>query len=67
MVNIALSENEQQSCVAICNMAGQQIRETIIPAGTTNTSISVADIPKGIYMITLNQNGRKESQKLVVK
>lgn len=67
MVNISLSENEQQSCVSICNMAGQQIRETIIPAGTTNTSISVADIPKGIYMITLNQNGRKESQKLVVK
>ncbi len=64
MLNIALGNNETTTSVSIFNMAGQKVIDTIVPAGTTNSTINVADLPKGVYNVVLNDGS---SKKLIVK
>lgn len=66
-VNITLDENEQPSSVSIWNMAGQQVAETTVAAGASSISLSIADLPKGVYNIIISRNGRSSTKKLVVR
>ena len=67
VVNVTLDGNDQPSTVSIWNMAGQQVAETAVAAGTTNFSLNVADLPKGVYNVILNNNGRSTTKKLVIR
>ena len=64
MLNITMDENKQMATVSIYNMAGQQVLESVIPAGITSMTLNVADLPKGVYNVTV---GNGNAKKLVVK
>lgn len=66
-VNISLGENECPSTVALCNMAGQQVFTTVLPAGTGSMSLSVADLPKGLYTVTVTCGNRTTSKRLAIR
>ena len=73
MVNITLADKESGEfssdvrTVALCNMAGQQVYETVVPTGASTVAISVADLPKGVYNLILSNGKNIASKKLIVK
>lgn len=64
-VNFAL--NQGQASIEVKNVLGQIQRVMPIVAGSKSANISVADLPSGIYFVTLKSNGNIiDTKRLVV-
>lgn len=65
-VNYAL--NQGQASLEVKNMLGQVQLITPIVAGSKSTNLNVAELPSGIYFVSLKSNGNTiDTKRLVVK
>ena len=63
VVNVSASVGNKR--VEICDMAGRLLyKDEIIDA---DFSIDVSNLSAGIYLLSIQQNGMKESMKLIVE
>ena len=59
--------NERGSDIIITSTSGQRISSTSVPAGVTQSNVSV-NAPAGIYMLSRLQNGKvNETKKIILK
>jgi hypothetical protein len=59
--------NQGQASLEIKNLLGQVQRVTPIVAGSKSVNLNVADLPNGIYFVTLKSNGNIiDTKRLVV-
>jgi len=65
-INFA-SNTIKSSMLSITNTIGQEVKNEIIPAGTSNHSIKVSDLPKGIYFINSTFGKSVSKQKLIIQ
>jgi hypothetical protein len=69
--SLNLKESAKNVTIEISNALGQVVKTTkvgSIAANTTsNTTISVSDLSAGMYIYTINADGQKTSNKLMVK
>ncbi|NSW45244.1 MAG: PCMD domain-containing protein [Bacteroidales bacterium] len=56
-----------QTSITIFNATGQRVKQSIIPAGTQISSLNIYDLPKGIYIIQIQNNSDRFVQKISVK
>jgi hypothetical protein len=56
-VSINYNISQTQSTIEIKNLLGQVQRVLPVVAGSKNINISVADMPEGIYFVTLKSGG----------
>jgi flagellar hook assembly protein FlgD len=66
-----LKESAKNVTIEISNALGQVVKTTKVGSvaanSTSNTTISVADLSAGMYIYTINADGQKTSNKLMVK
>jgi hypothetical protein len=66
-VTVNYSLNQGQASLEVKNVLGQVQRVLPIVAGSKSTNISVADLPSGVYFVTLKSNGSIiDTKRLVV-
>ena len=53
--------------LAVVSVGGGQVLRLVRPAGSSSVEVSVADIPAGLYVVVVRQNGDAKSYRLVVK
>lgn len=67
-VDYTLDQAEGNAEVVLYNMQGQAVRRQAVSSSEGSTTLSVADLPAGVYMCSLQSNGRtSKMQKLVVR
>ncbi|MCF8252063.1 MAG: T9SS type A sorting domain-containing protein, partial [Saprospiraceae bacterium] len=66
-VNITVSENlaEGQTTLALWDLQGRKHQEILLK--NTITQLDLGDLPAGMYMVSLAQNGRVVERKKLVK
>ena len=63
-----LDDNEMGQDVQLSNMAGQIIGRNHIPAGEHSAQMNASGLSRGIYNLTLIQNGKvQKNQKIRVR
>jgi hypothetical protein len=69
--SIYLENTAKEVTIEISNALGQVVKTTKVGSvaanSTSNTTISVADLSAGMYIYTINADGQKTSNKLMVK
>ena len=67
-VRLSFSEGLRSDArVSLLNTAGQQLRSVTAPAGTLSQLIPVADLPKGVYIVAVQNNQASGVRKIVVQ
>ena len=65
---VNLDEADTDSDLMLSNMSGQVLGQQHVAAGQTRTQLNVAQLPKGVYNLTLRRHGQVlNNQKLMVK
>ena len=66
-VTVNYAVNQAQATLEVKNLLGQVQRVTSIVAGSKSTNLSIADLPSGIYFVSLKSNGNIiDTKRLVV-
>jgi hypothetical protein len=66
-VTVNYAVNQGQAALEIKNLLGQVQRVMPIVAGSKSTNLNIADLPSGIYFVTLKSNGNiVDTKRLVV-
>jgi len=66
-VTVSYAINQGQASLEIKNLLGQIQRVTPIIAGSKSANLNLADLPRGIYFVTLKSNGNiVDTKRLVV-
>ena len=56
--------NDEKASIQLFNIVGQQVYSETF---TGSTTVSVANLHSGVYMLKVNQNGKVNTTKVVVK
>ncbi len=65
---VNLDEADTDSDLMLSNMSGQVLGQLHVAAGQTQTQMNAAQLPKGVYNLTLRRHGQVlNNQKLMVK
>lgn len=65
---VNLDEADTDSDLMLSNMSGQVLGQLHVAAGQTRTQMNAAQLPKGVYNLTLRRHGQVlNNQKLMVK
>jgi len=56
--------NDEKATIQLFNIVGQQVYSETF---TGSTNVSVANLHSGVYMLKVNQNGKVNTTKVVVK
>ena len=59
-------DEKQTSSVSVNDLQGKQILMQSLAAGTIDTSLDLTSFPKGVYVVTVSQNGHDYSEKVVI-
>jgi hypothetical protein len=66
-VSVSYALQQGQASLEVKNVLGQILRVTPIVAGSKSTNLNVADLPSGIYFVSLKSNGNIiDTKRLVV-
>jgi len=66
--NYQLPEGLANATLNVFSCVGNKLKEMNLPVGENNVSVSVSDLPSGIYIYSINNNGRIiATNKFVVK
>jgi hypothetical protein len=69
--NFTLENNSDNTTIELSNMLGQNVKSLKvghISAGSPiRTEMNVSDVPAGLYIYTINANGKKLSDKILIK
>lgn len=67
-IDVTLDESDTDSDLILSNMAGQVVGRKHVGAGETKSRMNAANMPRGLYNLTLRRNGRVlNNQKMMVK
>lgn len=58
---------ESESRVQLLNVAGQSVRQWLLPAGATSLRLELQNIPQGVYMVALDNDSARTVKKLIVR
>lgn len=58
---------DSKAHIALFNTAGQQLRSTTLPNGTLGHLLDVADLPDGIYIVTVQSERASGARKVMIR
>lgn len=58
---------DSEARVSLFNTAGQQLRHLTLPSGTLSHLLNVADLPDGVYLVTVQNERASGIRKVVVR
>ena len=67
LVNLNFAQGINKGTIAIYNVLGELIYQTITPESTTSMQIDVSHFAKGLYTVAITSEQRKTLRKLVVE